>query len=272
MTADLLKGKATICIVNYKTLDFIKLCLRSIRKFTSYPYEVIVIDNNSQDQSVEYLRRLSWIRLIERDTTGEQGGGFSHACALDAGLENCDTEFFISMHSDTFIQRDGWLKELISYFDDDKRIACVGSGKIELTPKWRVLLKQTTDWRTFKRKLLKIPDPTGKYRYYNRTICCVYRTEILKREKLSFLQGREQALTAGKKLYFELVDRGYKTVELSPVVVGRYVVHLAHATQAVNPEEFTLRNKTIRKCNRLIDKITSSALFENLLCDDSLDS
>ena len=272
MTGDLVKGKAMICIVNYKTLDFIKLCLRSIRKFTRYPYEVIVIDNNSQDQSVEYLRGLSWIRLIERDTKGEQGGGFSHACALDAGLENCNTDFFVSLHSDTFIERDGWLGELVSYFGDERKVACVGSGKIELTPKWRVLLKQVTDFRTFKRKLLKVPDPAGKYRYYNRTICCLYRTEVLRREKLSFLAGREEGLTAGKKLYFELVDRGYKTIELSPAVMGQYVVHLAHATQVVNLEEFTLRNKTIRKCNRLIDKITSSAVFKSVLSDDSLDS
>ncbi len=56
---DLIKGKATICIANYKTLDFIRLCLRSIRKFTSYPYEVVVVDNNSQDESLDYLKSLS---------------------------------------------------------------------------------------------------------------------------------------------------------------------------------------------------------------------
>ena len=42
--SNLIKGKATICIVNYKTQEFTRLCLRSIRKFTKYPYEVIVVD------------------------------------------------------------------------------------------------------------------------------------------------------------------------------------------------------------------------------------
>ena len=64
--SQLIEDKATICIVNYKTADFIKLCLRSIRKFTSSPYEIIVVDNDSQDESLEYLKSLSWIRLIER--------------------------------------------------------------------------------------------------------------------------------------------------------------------------------------------------------------
>ena len=270
---DLFKGKVTICIVNYKTPDFTRLCLRSIRKFTQYPYEVIVVDNDSQDESLEYLKSLSWIRLIERFAeAGGPGGGYAHAAGLDLGLENCDTEFFVSMHSDAFVRQDNWLRDLINYFGNDENIVCVGSGKIELIPQWRALMKKTTDFRTFKRKILREPDPLSKYRYYNRTICCVYRTDVLRRERLSFLMDRDKGLTGGKKLYFELVDRGYKTIELPSSVMGQFVCHLAHATQVVNPQEFTLRKKTLRKCNRLVDKVMASEAIQNILIDDSLDS
>jgi len=286
--SNLIKNKATICIVNYKTLDFTRLCLRSIRKFTDYPYEVIVVDNNSQDKSIEYLRGLKWIRLIERDSSGDIGGGYSHGAGLQLGFENCNTEFFVSMHSDTFVIKDNWLTELISYFDnrighqfehrvtsDESRvtnIACVGSGKIELTPLWQQWLKKAADFRTFKRNLLRQPDPHEKYRYYNRTICCLYRTEVLRKKGLSFLPEIDRELTSGKKLYFELIDRGYKTVELPPKIMGQYIVHLAHATQAVNPQEFTLRKKTIKKCNRLVKKVFSSGIIQQILADDSLDN
>lgn len=265
------KAKATICIVNYKTLDFVKLCLRSIRKFTRYPYKVIVVDNNSQDASVEYLKSLRWIQLIQRCPPADERGGLSHGAALQLGLESCDTEFFVSMHSDTFVQKENWLTFMTNQ-SSDENIACVGTGKIELTPKWRIFLKKATDLRTFRRKLLREPDPVGKYRYYNRTICCLYRTELLRREGLSFLMGRDKALTAGKKLYFELVDRGYKTIELPASQLGHYVIHLAHATQVVNPQEFTLRRKTITKCNRLVNKIMASQMVGDIMADDSLDS
>ncbi len=275
------KNKATICIANYKTLDFTRLCLRSIRKFTQYPYEVIVVDNNSRDESLEYLKSLKWIRLIERQKIDDckseiesrklKIGGYAHAAALDAGLERCDTEFFVSLHSDAFVQKDKWLTDLISYFDNDESIACVGSGKIELTPKWQTLLKKATDLRTLRRKLLRKPDPVGKYRYYNRTICCLYRTNVLRREGLSFGMDQSQGLTGGKKLYFELVDRGYKTVELPLKVMGQYIIHLAHATQVINPQEFNLRRKTIRKCNRLVNKIMTSTMVRSIITDDSLD-
>ena len=284
---DLIRGKATICVVNYKTPDFTRLCLRSIRKFTDCPYEVIVIDNNSQDQSLRYLKSLKWIRLIERSSEpGEPGGGYAHAAALDLGLQLCNTEFFVSLHSDAFVIKDNWLTELISYFSDnryvisratgDKRrateIACVGSGKIEMAPNWQVILKKATDFRTFKRRLLREPDPIGKHRYYNRTICCIYRTDILKRENLSFGMDQDIGLTGGKKLYFELVDRGYKTVELPPSIMSQYIIHLAHATQAINPQEFNLRKRTIEKCNRIVNKVMSSPIFQSILADDSLDS
>ena len=78
-------------------------------------------------------------------------------------------------------------------------------------------------------------------------------------------------LTSGKKLYFELIERGYKTVELAPAVMKQYIIHLAHATQVVNCEEFALRRKTIRKYNRLINKIMSSATTQAILTDESLD-
>lgn len=269
--SNLVKDKATICIVNYKTPDLTRLCLRSIRKFTKYPYEVIVVDNDSRDESLEYLKSLDWIRLLERRAKpDEPGGGYAHGAGLDLGLANCDTEFFVSMHSDTIVLKDGWLRKLMSFFNNED-IVCVGSGKIELTSKPRLILKKATDLRTFKRKILREPDPVGKFRYYNRTICSIYRTDVLRREKLSFLMDTDKGLTSGKKLYFELVDRGYRTVELPLSEIKEYVLHLAHATQVINPQEFALPKKTIRKGNRIVHTIMSSRSIQDIIADDSLD-
>jgi len=269
--SDLVKGKATVCIVNYKTLDFTRLALRCIRRYTKHPYEVIVVDNDSRDESLEYLKSLKWIRLLERQTRDGYSGSRSHSAALELGYQNCGSEFFVSMHSDAFAYRDNWLADLIGYFGADERIACVGSGKLEMTSKWRILLKKATDLRTFKRKLLREPDPMGRYRYYNRTICCLYRTGILRNENLSFLTDEERELTSGEKLYFELVDRGYPTVELPPAVMGRYVMHVAHATQVVNINEFAIKKRTVKKAERFIARAISLPAIQSVIADDSLD-
>jgi glycosyltransferase involved in cell wall biosynthesis len=270
--SELVRGRATICIQNYKTLDFTKLCLRSIRKFTKFPYEVIVVDNDSRDESLEYLKGLSWIRLIEQRGGKELTGSYAEGSALDIGLEKCNTEFFVVMHSDTFVKKDNWLTELIGYFGEDESVSCVGSGKTELTPRWRVLLKKATDLKALQRKVFGDEKAKHRFRYHNRTICCIYRTDILRRLKLSFLMDIEKGLTSGQQLYFELVDNSYKTVELPPSIMGRYIIHLAHATQVVNPQEFALRNKAVKKCNRIIDKVLSLEIIQDILTDESLDS
>jgi glycosyltransferase involved in cell wall biosynthesis len=266
------QAKTTLCVVNYKTLDLTRLCLRSIRKFTRPPYEVIVVDNNSQDASTDYLRSLTWIRLIERtDKTNDSSGGYAHAAALDMALAQTQTEFFGSLHSDTFVRRENWLGELLAFFAEDPKIACVGGGKVELSSGWQDCFKKLTDFKTLKRKLLQTPDPLGMHRYYNRTVCSIYRTDVLKKENLSFLMDREKGLTVGKKLYFELVDRGYKTVELSDRIMRQYLYHLAHATQVVNAGQYQLRPRTIKKISRLIDQIMQSEQVRQILADDSLD-
>jgi hypothetical protein len=109
------------------------------------------------------------------------------------------------------------------------------------------------------------------HRYYNRTVCSIYRTDVLKKEKLSFLMDREKGLTVGKKLYFELVDRGYETVELSDRFMKQYLTHLSHATQAVNAEQFRLKRRTIHKTQRRINDIMQSRQVCQIMADESLD-
>ena len=165
------------------------------------PAEKLLSVAENADGKQRILAIQGILRLIERDTSRDPSNNFGHAAALDLGLANCNTEFFVSLHTDTIIHRNGWLTELVGHFVKDiDKIACVGSGKIEMTPKWQILVKQATDFKTFWRRLLQEPDPLGKFRYYNRTICCLYKTNILRRERLTFLMGRDKGLTSGKKL------------------------------------------------------------------------
>ena len=55
----------TILIPHFQTLELIRLCLRSIRMMTGGEYRVVVLDNGSQDASLDYLRSVPWIELVE---------------------------------------------------------------------------------------------------------------------------------------------------------------------------------------------------------------
>lgn len=268
MTDKTEKGKVTIGIVNYKTEQLTKLCLRSIRKFTKYPYKVVVVDNDSGDASLDYLRSVSWIKLIERPGEVHKSGSWAHGTALDLCLEAADTEFFAAMHSDTFIHKSGWLEFLAGLMEKEPKAACAGSGKLDLKPRWEILLKKCTDLKALIKKL------KGKRKrddFYIRTICGLYRTEALRKENLTFSMNVEDGVTCGKQLYYELIDKGYPTRPVSDFKMAEYIHHLAHATMVLNPE-FTVRKRTEKKCRKALMRILESPLARELLNDDSLDS
>jgi len=259
-------GRVTIGIVNYKTEVLTRLCLRSIRKFTrKLPCQVVVVDNDSGDASLDYLRSLSWIKLIERPGTVPDNGSLAHSSGVDLALAQADTEFFVSLHSDTIVHHPGWLEFLLQACPVDT--ACAGCGKLELKPAWEVTLKRFTDVREWLRKLN--PNRT-RNEFYIRTICAVYRTEILNREKLRFSLKVGDGVTCGKQLYYELVDRGYRTRPIAAYTMATYAHHLAHATMVLNPE-FTVRSRTEKKCRQQLEKLFASPLVREIMNDSDLD-
>ena len=259
------KPKTTVCIVNYKTELLTKICLRSIRKFTSGDYQVIVVDNASGDSSLEYLRGLKWIKLIERSGEEIRPGSWAHGSGLDLGLENCDSEYFVAMHSDTVIRSPDWLDILVEYAEKDGNTACSGSGKLEHRPQWMTFLKNSTDIKGFIRRI------SGRGEdFYIRTICALYKTQILKKENLNFCTGVEEGMTCGKKLYLELIRRGYNSGIVPASIFGSKVYHLAHATMVLNPE-FKVRDRTREKCRRELEILMKSPLIDGLINDSSLD-
>jgi len=102
----------SIIIVNYKTLDWTRQCLESIRANSQgEPYEIIVIDNDSRDESLTYLKSQADIRLIER-TTGLHYDSRDHGEALDLGLRYAQGDYVVVLDSDVLILKKGWLSAL----------------------------------------------------------------------------------------------------------------------------------------------------------------
>ena len=94
----------SIALVNYKTLELTKTCLNLLQQHLgNNRTPVWVVDNGSNDDSVEYLRTLKWIKLIERTPTEGEAGHIAHGKALDMILDRVDTDYLFLLHTDTFI-------------------------------------------------------------------------------------------------------------------------------------------------------------------------
>jgi GT2 family glycosyltransferase len=110
-------GLVSIIIVSYHNLGYLRLCLESIRERTIYPnYEIVVVDNASDPEVVEYLEREAEgdprLRLI----ANEQNVGF--AAANNQGIEVATSaEYVVLLNNDTIVTT-GWLCGLLRHFVD----------------------------------------------------------------------------------------------------------------------------------------------------------
>ena len=71
--------KISVIVINFNGKRFLDDCLNSLAHQTYRDYEVIVVDNASQDGSVEHMRsRFPWTRIVENKVNlGSTGGNNS---------------------------------------------------------------------------------------------------------------------------------------------------------------------------------------------------
>ncbi len=115
-------NKTSIVILSYNLLEYTRLCIDSIRMTTpDSAREIIVVDNGSQDGSVEWLRGQKDIVLVEN----EKNMGFPAGCnqGIVAGSEGSDV---FLLNNDTVLPANAlfWLR--MGLYEQDA-IGTVGS-------------------------------------------------------------------------------------------------------------------------------------------------
>jgi len=256
----------SILIPNYKTPELTKLCLRLIRKHTDPQLaKVIVVDNDSQDESLSYLKHLPWIHLIERPRIPNEPPVMSHARALDLALTQVNTPYVLSIHTDTLIKHPQWLSFLLKQIENHPTVAGVGSWKLEAKPWHKRLLKQLERFILENyRHLTKNTKPVGEDYHYLRSHCALYRMDLIKKYQLSFADSEQ---VAGKLMHKKLVDLGYEMKFLPSETLGQYLDHINHATTLLNPEfKDTIRrnrNTELRRMEKRLQGLGSREILEN---------
>jgi GT2 family glycosyltransferase len=116
----------SIIIVNYNTKDLILQCLKSIYKKTKgVDFEIIVVDNDSKDDSCKAIREnFSEVKIIK----SEINLGFGKANNLGAGIA-CGKYLFL-LNSDTILLNNAI--EIFFNFMSKKPIAVVCGGALYL--------------------------------------------------------------------------------------------------------------------------------------------
>ena len=116
--------KISIIVLCYNQLDYTKQCVESILNYTAYPnYELILVDNNSTDDTAEYLssvaKKSDKIKLVLNQTNRGFAGGNNDGIAVSDG------EYIVLLNNDTVITK-GWLTGLLKHYQEDGSVALVG--------------------------------------------------------------------------------------------------------------------------------------------------
>ncbi len=264
----------TVLIPNYRTPELTRLCLRLLRKHTPPGrIAVIAVDNDSGDESLEYLRALGWITLIERPKVPGEPPWLQHAKALDLALAKVETPYVLSIHTDTLVRRPDWLDPLLAPMADPN-VAGVGSWKLEFggRSRWRRALKaierriQLTVLPLLGKGAGKI-EGHGENYLYLRSHCALYRTDAVRRLGLSFAEG---GMVAGKGMHRRLEEAGHRMVFLPSEVLGDYVLHVNNATMVLN-REFGGTARFRDRGRRRIEGALAAVGATAILADASLD-
>jgi len=115
--------KLTINLVTFNGQKYLPYCLESIRNQTFKDFSVLVIDNDSHDNTVNFIKQYyPSVRVVEN----KKNLGF--AKAHNQGIHWTKSEYVLCLNQDIFLEQD-FLKKAIDFLDTHPNVGSI-SGKL----------------------------------------------------------------------------------------------------------------------------------------------
>ncbi len=123
----MIKPKVTVVVPAYNEEKNIAQCLETLAsQEVDYPYEVILVDNNSTDKTVQVAKKFLKKMPLKIISEKKQGRGAARA----AGFKKALGEIICSADSDTFYPED-WIDTLVGELENSDAVAVSGTCRIE---------------------------------------------------------------------------------------------------------------------------------------------
>jgi glycosyltransferase involved in cell wall biosynthesis len=107
----------SIVIPVYNEADYLESCLKAVAKQTVEPYEVLVIDNNSTDRTVQIAKKFGFVTVIPEPTQGI-------VFARNTGFRHAKGEILARIDADTILPAN-WVTLISKALSDDSNLSAV---------------------------------------------------------------------------------------------------------------------------------------------------
>lgn len=114
--------KVSLMMVTYNRLDLTKRTIENINKTVKSDYNLIIVDNNSTDGTVEYLNELNCAKLILNNENLGIGRGRNQALW---SADQIGTDWYCTIDNDVEMP-DGWLTECIGILKSNSEFGAIG--------------------------------------------------------------------------------------------------------------------------------------------------
>ena len=105
--------KLTVVIVSYNVRYYLEQCIVSVQRAAKdIDYEIFVVDNNSADGTVAYLRQ----RFADAVTIIESTQNLGFARANNLAIRQTQSDYVLLLNPDTFIAEDS-LRRVLDFMD-----------------------------------------------------------------------------------------------------------------------------------------------------------
>lgn len=181
-----MKPKISIIIPVYNVEKYILECLESIVNQTIQDIEIIVINDGTEDNSIEIVKSINdkRIKIISQDNKGL-------SAARNTGLKNANGEYIAFVDSDDFILINSAYEKMYNIAKKDKSDIVVGNAMYYYSVDKKYQMKME------KEEFLNSPMKSEDYfvkcletrRVYVPVWYNLYRTNLLKENSLYFKEG-----------------------------------------------------------------------------------
>ncbi|MCC0649943.1 bifunctional glycosyltransferase family 2 protein/class I SAM-dependent methyltransferase [Clostridioides sp. ZZV15-6598] len=250
----------SIIILTYNQLEYTKLCIASIKKFTyENSYEIIVVDNNSTDGTVEWLKEQNDLKIIFNN----ENQGFPKGC--NQGIEISSGKNIVLLNNDVIVTPN-WLYNMDKALWSNKDIGAVGAitNNCSYYQEIKVDYNSIEELIEFSNKINQSNENYWEYRIKLVGFCMVIKKEVL--DKVGLL---DEIFSPGNfeddDICFRMIQNGYKLFLCKDTFI--------HHFGSISFREDIWRYNEILKSNRLkfMEKWKFSVEYSNNIRFDLID-